>query len=109
MRGLVSGMSWVTLFALAMVPFSAWLLWRTKFGLRLRISGERPEAGADGRAADLDLERELPFRRQAVPRPELAGLDESLDMGDDAFGGLGVVDWRAAGARYRRRVIGHTS
>ncbi len=44
-RGLVSGMSWVTLFALVMVPFSAWLLWRTRFGLRLRICGERPEAG----------------------------------------------------------------
>ena len=28
-----------------MVPFSAWLLWRTRFGLRLRICGERPGAG----------------------------------------------------------------
>ena len=44
-RGLTSNMSWVTLFALVMVPFSAWLLWRTRFGLRLRICGERPEAG----------------------------------------------------------------
>ena len=44
-RGLTSNMSWVTVFAFAMVPFSAWLLWRTRFGLRLRISGERPEAG----------------------------------------------------------------
>jgi simple sugar transport system permease protein len=44
-RGLTSTMSWVTVFALFMVPFSAWLLWRTRFGLRLRISGERPEAG----------------------------------------------------------------
>src|SRR4051812_22006684 len=45
LRGLVSAMSWVTLFAVAMVPFSAWLLWRTRFGLRLRICGERPGAG----------------------------------------------------------------
>jgi len=44
-RGLVSTMSWVTVFAVAMVPFSAWLLWRTRFGLRLRICGERPGAG----------------------------------------------------------------
>ncbi len=44
-RGLVTRVSWVTLVALALVPFSAWLLWRTRFGLRLRICGERPEAG----------------------------------------------------------------
>jgi general nucleoside transport system permease protein len=44
-RGLVSNMSWVTVITLAMLPFFTWLLWRTKFGLRLRISGERPEAG----------------------------------------------------------------
>ena len=44
-RGLVSNLSWVTVFALAMLPISTWLLWRTRFGLRLRISGERPEAG----------------------------------------------------------------
>jgi simple sugar transport system permease protein len=44
-RGLTSSMSYVTLIAVALVPFSAWLLWRTRFGLRLRICGERPEAG----------------------------------------------------------------
>jgi ABC-type uncharacterized transport system permease subunit len=44
-RGLVSNMSWVTVITLAFLPFCAWLLWRTRFGLRLRISGERPEAG----------------------------------------------------------------
>ena len=44
-RGLTSTMSFVTIFAVALVPFSAWLLWRTRFGLRLRICGERPEAG----------------------------------------------------------------
>ncbi len=44
-RGLTSNMSWVTVITLAFLPFSAWLLWRTRFGLRLRICGERPEAG----------------------------------------------------------------
>lgn len=44
-KGLVSQVSYVTLIALALVPFSTWLLWRTRFGLRLRICGERPEAG----------------------------------------------------------------
>ena len=43
--GMVSRVSHVTLIALALVPLTAWLLWRTRFGLRLRICGERPEAG----------------------------------------------------------------
>jgi simple sugar transport system permease protein len=42
---MVSRVSHVTLIALALVPLTAWLLWRTRFGLRLRICGERPEAG----------------------------------------------------------------
>ncbi len=44
-RGLVSNMSWATVITLALIPLSTWLLWRTRFGLRLRICGERPEAG----------------------------------------------------------------
>ena len=43
--GMASRVSHVTLIALALVPLTAWLLWRTRFGLRLRICGERPEAG----------------------------------------------------------------
>lgn len=43
--GLVTRVSIITVIALALVPLSAWLLWRTRFGLRLRICGERPEAG----------------------------------------------------------------
>lgn len=44
-RGLMTRISWVTVIALLLVPLTAWLLWRTRFGLRLRICGERPEAG----------------------------------------------------------------
>ena len=44
-KGLVTRVSWISLIALLLVPFTAWLLWRTRFGLRLRICGERPEAG----------------------------------------------------------------
>lgn len=45
LRGLMTELSLLTVIAVALVPLSAWLLWRTRFGLRLRICGERPEAG----------------------------------------------------------------
>jgi simple sugar transport system permease protein len=44
-KGLVTRISWVAVIALLLVPATAWLLWRTRFGLRLRICGERPQAG----------------------------------------------------------------
>lgn len=43
-RGLTADVSLLTLLAVALVPFSAWLLWRTSFGLRLRSVGEHPVA-----------------------------------------------------------------
>lgn len=45
MRGFVANVNIFTLLALAVVPASAWLIWRTRFGLRLRIAGEHPTAG----------------------------------------------------------------
>jgi ABC-type uncharacterized transport system permease subunit len=44
-KGLVTRISWVAVIALLLVPATGWLLWRTRFGLRLRICGERPQAG----------------------------------------------------------------
>jgi ABC-type uncharacterized transport system permease subunit len=43
--GLVSNMRWFTLLALLIVPLSAFILSRTRFGLRVRICGENPTAG----------------------------------------------------------------
>ncbi|MEM9036466.1 MAG: ABC transporter permease [Actinomycetota bacterium] len=45
LKGLTTQVSYFTIIALLLVPFSAWLLWRTRVGLRIRIAGERPEAG----------------------------------------------------------------
>ncbi len=42
--GLLRGVSWFTVLAAALVPLSAFLLWRTAFGLRLRSVGENPAA-----------------------------------------------------------------
>lgn len=44
-KGLLTRANWVTIAALILVPFTAWLLWRTRFGLRVRICGEYPAAG----------------------------------------------------------------
>ena len=43
-RELRSGHNVLVYLALAMVPLSAWLLYKTRFGLRLRAVGEVPEA-----------------------------------------------------------------
>lgn len=42
--GLVTGMSSLTLIAIALVVISFYILWRTPFGLRLRSAGENPQA-----------------------------------------------------------------
>lgn len=44
-KGLLTRASWITVIALVLVPFTAWLIWRTRFGLRVRICGEYPAAG----------------------------------------------------------------
>jgi ABC-type uncharacterized transport system permease subunit len=44
LRGLTGEVSYVTMLAIALVPFSYWFLWHTAFGLRLRSAGEAPTA-----------------------------------------------------------------
>ncbi len=44
LRGLLTDLSWATIVALLLVPLTAFILWRTAFGLRLRSSGEAPAA-----------------------------------------------------------------
>ncbi|MBO1334795.1 ABC transporter permease [Streptomyces sp. VRA16 Mangrove soil] len=42
--GVMTGVSWLTLIAVLLIPASWWILWRTSFGLRLRSCGENPTA-----------------------------------------------------------------
>lgn len=42
LRGFTSRISIATIIALLLVPLSSWVLWRTRFGLRVRSSGEDP-------------------------------------------------------------------
>jgi ABC-type uncharacterized transport system permease subunit len=44
LAGLTTGVSWLTLLALAFIPATTWLLWKTAWGLRLRSAGENPWA-----------------------------------------------------------------
>jgi general nucleoside transport system permease protein len=43
-RGFTTGLAFTTILALALLPISAYVLWRTPFGLRLRSIGEKPSA-----------------------------------------------------------------
>ena len=44
LRGLTGNLSWLTVLSVSLIPLSTWLLWRTRFGLRLRSVGENPAA-----------------------------------------------------------------
>ncbi len=44
LRGVTSSINIFVIFAVLLLPFSWWLLWRTPFGLRLRACGENPWA-----------------------------------------------------------------
>jgi simple sugar transport system permease protein len=43
-RGFTNSLAFTTILALVLLPFSAYVLWRTPFGLRLRSIGEKPSA-----------------------------------------------------------------
>ena len=44
LHGLTKDVSLVTIALLILVPLTSWILWRSKFGLRMRFSGENPMA-----------------------------------------------------------------
>ncbi len=44
LRGLVTEVAPLTMIAILLVPISFWVLWKTRFGLRLRSCGENPVA-----------------------------------------------------------------
>jgi simple sugar transport system permease protein len=44
LRGVTGDLSYVTIIAIAMIPLSVFILWKTSFGLRLRSAGEAPIA-----------------------------------------------------------------
>ena len=55
--------------------------------------GERVQAGADGRAAQAQLVRQLALGGEAVAGPQRAPLDQKRDVVHDLVGGLPLERW----------------
>jgi simple sugar transport system permease protein len=107
-RGLLRGTSLLALIAVALVPFCAWLLWRTRFGLRLRIAGEQPHAGesqgvniyAYKYAAVIISGALAGLGGVVISSPELSGQFLEGNSGGRGFIGLAAVifgNWRPLG------------
>ncbi len=108
LRGLLRGTSLLAMLALFLVPFSAWLLWRTRFGLRLRISGENPQAG-EAQGVNIYLYRYVAviisgalagLGGVVISSPELSGQFLEGNSGGRGFIGLAALifgNWRPLG------------
>lgn len=107
-RGFFVNLSWLTIIALALVPASIWVIWRTRFGLRLRICGERPTAGE---AQGINVYRYkyygvlisgafAGFGGAFIASPELGGIYLEGSVNGRGFIGLAALifgNWRPAG------------
>jgi ABC-type uncharacterized transport system permease subunit len=106
-QGLISNLSLFTLLALVLVPVTAWYVWSTRSGLRLRISGEHPVAGE---SLGVDIIRQKYFAvivsgalaglGGAFIAMELAGFFQEGQTGGRGFIGLAALifgNWRPYG------------
>ncbi len=116
-RGLLRGTSWVSIIALLLVPFTVWLIWRTRFGLRLRICGEKPSAGE---AQGIDIIRYkyiaviisggLAGLGGAFISTELSGLFQGGNSAGRGFIGLAALifgNWRPGGVLIGALLFGY--
>ncbi len=107
LRGMLFQMSYLTAIGLALVPISAFLLTKTKFGLRLRIAGEKPLAGE---SLGIDIYRQkflgviisggLAGLAGSFIVLELAGLyrqNQTTGRGFIALAALIFGNWKASG------------
>jgi len=106
--GLTSNLSLMTMIAYAFVPISAWVLWRTRFGLRLRICGENPQAGESQginiyryKYIGVILSGALSgFGGAFIASPELNGIyleGSTLNRGFIGLAALIIGNWRPGG------------
>lgn len=116
-RGLLRSTSWVSIIALLLVPFTIWLVWRTRFGLRLRICGEKPAAGE---SQGIDIIRYkyiaviisggLAGLGGAFISTELSGLFQGGNSAGRGFIGLAALifgNWRPGGVLLGALLFGY--
>jgi simple sugar transport system permease protein len=117
-RGFVFQMSWLTLIGLLVVPGSAWVLWRTRFGLRLRSVGEDPDA-ADSLGIDVYrykyagvvISGLLSGFGGGFLAVQLSGLYKEAQTGGKGFIGLATMifgNWRPGGTASGALLFGFT-
>ena len=117
LRGLTTGVSALTIVAIALVPLTAWLLQRTRVGLRLRAVGEhRPAARSVGlgvarmQVAAVLVSGALAGLGGAYLVLEGAGLYREGQVGGRGFIGLAAVvfgNWRPAGVAFGAGLFGY--
>jgi general nucleoside transport system permease protein len=117
LKGLTTQVSYFTILAVVLVPVSGWLLWRTRLGLRIRISGERPEAGE---SLGVDIYKHkyigvvvsgaLAGMAGAFIAMELTGVYREGQTTGRGFIGLAALifgNWRAGGVLLGALVFGY--
>ncbi|GJM37360.1 MAG: ABC transporter permease [Acidimicrobiales bacterium] len=107
-RGLTFNLSIFTVVAYALIPFLSFVIWRTRFGLRVRICGEHPTAGetqginiyAYKYAAVIISGALAGFGGAFIATPELGGIYQEGSTNSMGFIGLSALivgNWRPAG------------
>ena len=117
-RGFVFNLSLFTIIAFSLVPLSAWVLWRTRFGLRLRICGEHPTAG-ESQGINIYLYKYIGvmlsgvlagFAGAFIATPELNGIYLEGSVNQRGFIGLAALiigNWRPAGVMAGAMLFGY--
>jgi ABC-type uncharacterized transport system permease subunit len=118
MRGFVFQMSWLTLIGMLVIPTAAYLLWRTRFGLRLRSCGEDPDA-ADSLGVNVYKYKYYGVVISGVLAGfgggflsvQLSGLYKEAQTGGKGFIGLATMifgNWRPGGTASGALLFGFT-
>lgn len=118
LRGFVFQMSWLTLACVLIIPVSGYVLWRTRFGLRLRSCGEDPDA-ADSLGINVYkykyygvvLSGVLSGLGGGFLSVQLSGLYKEAQTGGKGFIGLATMifgNWRPGGTAAGSLLFGFT-
>ncbi len=118
LRGFFFQMSWLSLACILIIPVSAYVLWRTRFGLRLRSCGEDPDA-ADSLGINVYkykyygvvISGVLAGLGGGFLSVQLSGLYKEAQTGGKGFIGLATMifgNWRPGGTAAGSLLFGFT-